>query len=148
MSDGIESCIYCADVETRDGLMLEIGPLRVSTLYLFKEQTYAGRCVVALRDHYRELFELPSELRDAFMADVAAAAAAIHRAFSPDKINYGIYGDRMPHVHVHLVPKSEDGYTWGTTFEMNPPQRKLLSSTEYEAAIARIREALETATDA
>ena len=36
--------------------------------------------------------------RNAFMADVARAAKAIHAAFHPDKLNYGAYGDTGCHL--------------------------------------------------
>jgi diadenosine tetraphosphate (Ap4A) HIT family hydrolase len=39
------------------------------------------------------------------MRDVAQVAAAIEKAFQPDKIHYSAFGDTMPHVHFHIVPK-------------------------------------------
>ena len=42
-------------------LMIELAPLQVSTLYLFREQTYRGRCLVAYRAHVNELYELPPD---------------------------------------------------------------------------------------
>lgn len=50
--------------------MIEICDLQVSTLFLFKEQSHPGRCVVAYKDHVNELFELLESDRNAFMADV------------------------------------------------------------------------------
>ena len=58
------------------------------------------------------------------MRDVARAAKAIKRAFGPDKINYGAYSDKLPHLHVHLVPKYEGGPNWGAPFEMMPANKK------------------------
>jgi diadenosine tetraphosphate (Ap4A) HIT family hydrolase len=29
------------------------------------------------------------------------------KPFKPDKINYGAFGDKIPHLHMHLVPKHE-----------------------------------------
>lgn len=43
--------------------MIELAPLRVSTLYLFQEQTHRGCCVVAAHAHVNELFGLPDALR-------------------------------------------------------------------------------------
>lgn len=36
-------------------LMIEVRQLDTATLYLFKEQTYRGRCVVAYNRHVRHL---------------------------------------------------------------------------------------------
>lgn len=131
-------CIYCAKDERLDQLMIEIGQLRVSTLFLFKEQTYRGRVVVALNEHEREMFHLSDERRQLLMADVAQAAAAVERAFQPGKINYGAYGDTMPHVHFHIVPKYEGGPSWGKPFEMNPGQ-VYFSEDEYADLIRDIQ---------
>ncbi|MDD9268498.1 HIT family protein [Paenibacillus sp. GCM10023248] len=132
-------CNYCSKNEALNNLMIEIGQLRVSTLYLFREQTYRGRCIVALNEHETEFFHLSQDKQDAYMRDVAQAAAAIEKAFQPDKINYGAFGDTMPHVHFHIVPKYKDGYTWGKMFEMNPSANLLLTEEQYEALIDQIK---------
>jgi diadenosine tetraphosphate (Ap4A) HIT family hydrolase len=112
-------------------LMLEIKPLDVSIVYLFKEQTYHGRCVVAYKDHHKELSELTEAERNAFMNDVARVGAALTKTFRPAKVNYGAYSDKMKHLHFHVVPKYIDGPSYGSTFEMNP-QKVYLSPEEYD----------------
>ncbi len=119
--------------------MIEITPLAVATLYLFKEQTHRGRCVVAYRAHVNELFELPETELALFMTDVARAAKAIKAAFAPNKINYGAYSDKLPHLHMHLVPKYEGGAARGAPFEMMPATKVLLTDADYAATIAALR---------
>ena len=119
--------------------MIEVAPLQVSTLYLFKEQTHRGRCVVAYKAHVNELFELPDGELAAFMRDVARAAKAMKTAFGPNKINYGAYSDKLPHLHMHLVPKYEGGAAWGSPFEMMPANKKLLPEAEYLSLIATLK---------
>ena len=63
-------------------------------------------------------------------------------AFNPAKINYGAYSDKLPHLHVHLVPKYVDGPSWGTTFTMMPEPKQLLSEDAYAGLIAQIKAAL------
>ena len=123
--------------------MIEIAPMQVSTLYLFKEQTYRGRCVVAYRHHINELFELSDAERDLFMADVARAAKAMQAAVNPAKINYGAYSDKLPHLHFHLVPKYRDGPSWGAPFTMMPEPKQLLGSADYAGLIAAIKAKLD-----
>lgn len=48
-----KDCLYCQNNQTLHELMIEIAPLSVSRLFLFKEQTYRGRCLVAYKDHAR-----------------------------------------------------------------------------------------------
>lgn len=139
MADALPDCLYCRKDQRLHDLMIEIAPLQASTLYLFKEQTHRGRCVVAYRAHVNELFELPPTELALFMADVARAAQAMKRAFGPGKINYGAYSDKLPHLHFHLVPKYEGGEKWGAPFEMMPANKKLLSEAEYQSLIATIK---------
>ena len=65
-----KDCLYCQNNQTLHELMIEIAPLSVSRLFLFKEQTYRGRCLVAYKDHVHDLNMLSDEERNAFMADV------------------------------------------------------------------------------
>ena len=58
--------------------------------------------------------------------------------YHPDKINYATYGDGMPHVHVHIVPKYKGGVSWGQPFSDSLP-KVLLTDAEYDAMIADLR---------
>jgi len=138
----LPDCLYCRKDQRLHDLMIEIAPLGASTLYLFKEQTHPGRCVVAYRGHVNELFELPDAELALFTKDVARAARAVKTAFGAAKINYGAYSDRLPHLHFHLVPKYKEGPGFGGTFEMMPASKKLLTDAEYAAAIGAMRAAL------
>lgn len=134
-------CLYCQNNETLQRLMIKICDLEVSRLFLFKEQSYHGRCNVVYNDHAVEFHELSNEQRDAFMRDVARAGKAIAAAFDPSKINYGAYADTISHLHMHVVPKYRDGYGFGGVFEMNP-QKVFLSETEYDEMILKIKAGL------
>jgi diadenosine tetraphosphate (Ap4A) HIT family hydrolase len=134
-------CLYCQRNELQKSLMIEICDLKVSTVFLFKEQSYYGRCVVAYKDHINELFELNESDRNDFMEDVCKVAAAMKNVFAPVKINYGAYSDKLAHLHFHLVPKYVDGLSYGGTFEMNP-QKTYLTEEEYTSTINKIANAL------
>ncbi len=140
--DQLPDCLYSRKDQRLHDLMIEIAPLAASTLYLFREQTHPGRCVVAYRGHVNELFELPGDELARFMRDVAQAARAIKQATGARKINYGAYSDKLPHLHFHLVPKHEGGPAWGSTFEMMPAPKRLLDEAGNAAQIAAIRAAL------
>jgi diadenosine tetraphosphate (Ap4A) HIT family hydrolase len=120
--------------------MMEICELDASILYLFKEQTYRGRCVVAYKkEHKNEIFQLSEQGLTLFMKDVARVASAVNKAFQPAKINYGAYGDKMPHIHFHIVPKYENAPKWGGTFDMMPEEKVFLSDEEYAEVINKIK---------
>lgn len=136
-----ENCGYCMRDELLDKFGIYICDLEVSALILFKEQSKKGRCIVAYKDHVSEIVDISDEERNKFFADVTRAARAIHKAFAPDKLNYGMYGDTGCHLHVHLCPKYRDGDEWGGTFTMNP-QKVYLTDEQYAEMIDKIKAAL------
>ena len=133
-----KNCLYCQNNETLHQLMIEIAPLKVSRLFLVKEQTSRGRCLVAYNRHVNDLNELTDEERNDFMADVARATRAMQQAFQPEKINYGAYSDKLSHLHFHLAPKYVDGPDYGGTFQMNPG-KVYLTDEEYASLIEQIK---------
>ena len=133
-----QNCGYCMRGELLDAFGLYVCDLSVSTLILFKEQSHPGRCIVAYKDHVSELVDISEEERNAFFADVARAAKAIHAAFHPDKVNYGAYGDGGCHLHFHLVPKYRDQFEWGGVFQMNPGET-YLRAEQYDEMIEKIK---------
>ncbi len=135
------NCFYCSKSSDLDALMIKICDLQVSTVYLFKEQTYRGRCNVVFKEHKSEITDLTEEEAALFINDARKVAKAIHNAFNPDKINYGAFADTMKHLHFHIVPKYEGGPSWGKTFEMNP-QKVMLADDEYQDLINKIKDNL------
>ena len=114
MKSDPKECLYCQNNETLHNLMIEIAQLSVSRVFLFKEQTYRGRCLVAYKDHVNDLNELSDEDRNAFMADVTRVTRAMQKAFQPEKINYG------------------------ALFQMNPG-KVYLTDAEYQELIDAVR---------
>ena len=141
MNSDPKDCLYCQNNETLHSLMIEVATLRVSRLFIFKEQTYHGRCLVAYKDHVDDLNLLSDEERNAFMADVAQVTRAMQKVFNPAKINYGAYSDTLSHLHFHLIPKYVDGPDFGGVFQMNP-KKAYLSDKEYAEMAEAIKKAL------
>ena len=130
MKSDPKDCLYCQNNETQKNLMIEVAKLSVSRLFIYKEQTYHGRCLVAYDEHVDDLNQLSDEQRNAFMADVARVTRVMQKVFNPAKINYGAYSDTLSHLHFHLVPKYVGGPDFGGVFRMNP-QEVYLTDKEY-----------------
>ncbi|RFB17434.1 HIT family protein [Bacillus sp. HNG] len=134
-----KECFYCEKDKRLSDLMVEICELRTSTFYLNKDQTHVGRSIVTFKQHRKEIFELSTEELHHFIEDVSSAAKSLQKAFNPDKINYGIYGDIVSHLHVHIVPKYKNGTDWGEAFENNPLSKKMEAPNKYESLIEQIK---------
>jgi len=136
-----QNCAYCVEGELVAKFGIKICELDTCKVFLFKEQSHPGRCVVAHKEHVGDMNDLTVEARSAYFEDIAKVSRAIMAAFHPDKINYGAYGDTGHHLHFHLTPKYKDEYEWGGTFAMNP-DIKYLSEVEYAEMIQKIKDNL------
>lgn len=132
------NCAYCMEGELLAKFGIKICELESSLVILFKEQSHKGRVIVAHKQHVSEMVDLTNEQRNLFFAEVKQVANALHSAFSPDKINYGAYGDNGKHLHFHLVPKYKDEFEWCTPFAMNP-DKVYLSDADYAQLAATIK---------
>lgn len=133
-----KDCLYCQDNQTQKDLMIPVAELSVSRVFIFKEQTYHGRCLVAYNGHVDDLNLLTDEERNAFMSDVAKVTRAMQKVFNPAKINYGAYSDTLSHLHFHLIPKYVGGPDFGGVFSMNP-KSVYLTDEEYAQMAADIK---------
>jgi diadenosine tetraphosphate (Ap4A) HIT family hydrolase len=82
-----------------------IAELRESILYLHTDQFFPGWSVLVLRRHATELFELEPDERARLMEEVSGVAQALKLAFDARKVNYALFGNQVPHVHWHLIPR-------------------------------------------
>ena len=85
-----QNCAYCMREEKPklyQGFGYYVMDLKVSSLYIFRDQAHLGRCIVAYKDHVSEMVDVSKEERDLFMDDVCNVSNAIHKAFNPDKVN-------------------------------------------------------------
>ena len=137
----MEPCFYCEENEKLKSIMIKIKDMRWSRVYLNRNQTHPGRCIVACKEHKTEYFQLTPEANAGFFAEVSLVAQAIVNVFKPGKINYATYGDLAPHAHIHLVPKYPDKPYWGGPFADEP--RTTLSNAEYDAMIDKLKAELE-----
>jgi diadenosine tetraphosphate (Ap4A) HIT family hydrolase len=68
-------------------------------------QYYHGYCVLVSRLHATELSQLTAPDRRAFLDEMVLLARAIQECFTPDKLNYEMLGNQVPHLHWHLFPR-------------------------------------------
>lgn len=137
------NCHFCTDFKKRDQFMIPICELEITDLFLYRDQTYYGRVLIALKEHGKEIADLSDEEGNAFINDLGKAARAVKAIADPEKINYGMFSDKLAHLHCHIVPKQIDGPDFGGMFQMsgNPPV--YLEDHEYTTLIEKIRNNLE-----
>ena len=59
-----------------------------------------------------DLLDLPSEHRDAVVAECAAVSAFIKQILGYAKVNFAGLGNVVPQMHLHVIGRSEDDAAW------------------------------------
>jgi diadenosine tetraphosphate (Ap4A) HIT family hydrolase len=108
-----KDCPFCA--EAGGEILWEDGLARV---ILAGEADHPGFCQVVLNRHVKEMSDLPEAERHRLMQIVLGVETAQRALLSPDKINLASFGNQVPHVHWHVIPRFEDdphfpNPTWG-----------------------------------
>jgi diadenosine tetraphosphate (Ap4A) HIT family hydrolase len=128
----VHPCFYCDEGQELRDYAEELIRFDAAIVYLVRNAFYRGRCVVVLKDHRRELFEIDEPVLEQFIKEAARVAAAVKKVFQPDKVNYGVFGDIASHVHMHIVAKHRDGREWGSAFLSDPPEHVPYPPGEFE----------------
>ena len=91
---------------------------QIARVILAGETDHPGFCQVVLNRHVREMTDLPETDRGRLMRIVFAVEAAQRSLLAPDKVNLASFGNQVPHVHWHVIPRFTDdphfpNPTWG-----------------------------------
>lgn len=69
------------------------------------DPAYPGFCRVIWRDHVREMTDLSPADRQMLMEIVFIVESVVKTCFQPDKINLAAFGNMVPHLHWHIIPR-------------------------------------------
>lgn len=133
-----DGCPFCAPRPDDNAFWSKVRSFSVSTLYLHKSQTYRGYSLLIFdpRHEIRPSGLTPAEWQ-AWCGDLHRAQAAIERVVAPDLVNVAALGNRICHLHWHIIPRFRDDPRWGapiwTTDEKEMPDLRL--STEAHLAL-------------
>ncbi len=99
-----------------------------------------GFCRVIWTAHVREMTDLAANDRDHLMRVVWAVEAALRACYQPDKINLASFGNVVPHLHWHVIPRwTDDAFfpepIWGKRQHDDSPQRHQVSDQDLAARI-------------
>ena len=98
-------------------------------------------CVVS-RSHVNEPYELSAQDAHDFWSDVLLTARAVSAVVDCVKMNYEIHGNTIPHLHLHLYPRSP-----GDPYEGGPVDPRLASFERAPTDLARLADAITAARD-
>ncbi len=72
---------------------------------LVDDPDYPGFCRVIWDSHVQEMTDLPAAERNGLMDAVWQVESAVREVMRPDKINLASFGNMVPHLHWHIIPR-------------------------------------------
>jgi diadenosine tetraphosphate (Ap4A) HIT family hydrolase len=104
---------------------------------------YPGFCRVILAAHVREMSDLDAAQRQALMNVVFSVEAVVRALFKPHKINLASFGNMVPHVHWHVIPRwSDDRHfpepVWGAIQREGRPDRPVIDDAVLIRALEQV----------
>ncbi|GGC81232.1 HIT family protein [Undibacterium terreum] len=75
---------------------------------LVDDKNYPGFCRVIWNAHVKEMTDLPAAERNEVMDAVWKLETAIRKVMQPHKINLASFGNMVPHLHWHVIPRYQD----------------------------------------
>ena len=98
-SSKIPACVLCQS--NRSSIWRD----RFCRVIIVEDADYPGYCRLIWRTHVKELTDLPAAQRAHCMRVVFAVEQALRRVFNPDKVNLASFGNMVPHLHWHIMPR-------------------------------------------
>ncbi|MDR2032416.1 MAG: HIT family protein [Azoarcus sp.] len=94
---------------------------------LVADPDYPGYCRVVWNRHVAEMSDLDANARRHLMNVALATERALRASMNPDKINLASLGNKVPHLHWHVVARfSDDRHfpesIWGRTQRPGQPR--------------------------
>lgn len=105
------------------------------------DPAYPGFCRVIWTAHVREMTDLTIAERGELMQVVFTVESVVRALFQPHKINLASFGNVVPHLHWHVIPRWSDDRCfpepiWGKPQRDGASQRGAVPDEMLAAALA------------
>jgi diadenosine tetraphosphate (Ap4A) HIT family hydrolase len=135
VENGSQTCELCA--QPGGAILWQSARCRVIRV---DDPHYPGFCRVIWKDHVREMTDLDHDSRNYLMQVVWGVEAVVRQLFSPHKINLASFGNVVPHVHWHVIPRWQDDRhfpepVWGSVRREGGGARPAVSNAELAQAL-------------
>jgi len=142
----MNSCLVCQRIQLiKEGKnTFFVKELETGYIVLKDDQFYTGYTLFLAKKHLSELFELPSDYKMLFLAEMTQVAKAVSLGFNAEKMNYELLGNTNTHLHWHLIPRRKTDLNptlpiWSSEHQAYKPTNKELADS-----ISKLKNGLET----
>ncbi len=133
-----ENCPVCRAEPMPEG-MIDLYELKHSWLNSEKVECIKWACHATAKYHGIELYHLKDNELSGFMKDIRIYAKALKNVTGGVKINYEIHGNTIPHLHLHLYPRTIDDPFPGQPIDYNKKSTDIYDEGEYEEFVAKMK---------
>jgi diadenosine tetraphosphate (Ap4A) HIT family hydrolase len=100
-----DNCFICKNLIPREEIIYEDDN---SIIFLDKNPPTLGYVLIALKNHYEDITEVPSSEFLEMQKILHKISLAIKKAFNPKRICVLNSGDTLKHFHYHIIPMYRD----------------------------------------
>ena len=137
----MNNCVFCRIIQG-DLLARIVFEDEISVAFLDHRPLFPGHCLLAPKNHFETLLDLPKPQIGAFFSNVQLLERSIESALDAEGTFVAInnrVSQSVPHLHVHIVPRRRKdglkGFFWPRTKykeqeEMETVQRKIVHVLE------------------
>lgn len=136
-----ELCPVCRD-EDPPGDIVTLRETAFSWFEAHPNVCLPGTCYVLAKTHAVELDDLSESDLLGFMKDVQVAAKALKHVTGAVKINYEIHGNTVPHLHMHLFPRTVNDPFPGAPIDYRQTKPTVYPGASFDEFIASMKECL------
>lgn len=113
-----------------------------SELYIEKEQSEIPWLKIFTKEPYRELGDVPKELRTRLWETFDIIEHEMREYYNPKKINMASFANMLPRVHIHVMARFEDDSYFPNPMWGEKLREANLNLPDEEEFYKRVREAL------
>lgn len=111
--------------------------------YILKEEASIPWVKIFTQIPYKELSDCDDKTRESILKAMLVVEACMKAYYQPSKINIALFGNYLPHVHIHVMARfSEDSHfpesMWGVK-----QRESTLCLPDFETFVHQLREKLE-----
>lgn len=94
--------------------------LEMTEVRLVRDWSYPGRCLVISREEQRDIQDLEADDYLLMMMEVRQVTQVLSALYQADKMNVASFGNVVPWLHWHIIPRREGDAAWPATPWENP----------------------------
>lgn len=117
-------------------LWIPVASLRESRVGLYSDARFAGRLIVSANKHFDHFDQMDSHSSSVFVNDVQRASHALRGLPGVERVNVAILGNKVSHVHAHLIPRRASDVNYGLSpWENALPWEPLTTLDEHKLIV-------------